>query len=137
LNRDEVVLRCNVSFSCSTTGEKHMFRIIGCIERFCERVIYGPEDDSDREVSQALDRAFRREPDDFANSWLQDFTTKERLNQELANAVWILAYEKRLTKLQKKAAAHRSEAEQLRTNTERLRRLEHHLAGLRRNLSLD
>ena len=88
-------------------------------------------------MSQALDRAFRREPDDFANSWLQDFTKKERLLQELRNAEWILEYEKRLISLQKKTAAQHSRAEQVGANTERLRRLEHHLAGLRRNLSLD
>jgi hypothetical protein len=114
-----------------------MFRIIERVERLCERIVYGPEDDSDRGVSQALDLAFRRKPDDFPDSWLQDLKKKERLNQELANAEWILKYEKRLITLQKKTAAQRSRAEQRGTNTERLRRLEHHLAGLRRNLSLD
>jgi hypothetical protein len=68
---------------------------------------------------------------------LQDFHKKERLNQELANAEWVLEYEKRLINLQKKTATQRSQAQQLGTNTDRLRRLEHHLAGLRRNLSLD
>jgi hypothetical protein len=97
-----------------------MFRIIDRIERLCERIYYGPEDDSTREVSQ-----------------LQDFQKKERLNRELANAEWILAYERHLTKLQTKTRAQRSWAEQLGANTERLRRLEHHLSELRRNLSLD
>lgn len=114
-----------------------MFRIIDWVERLCERIYYGPEDDIAREVSQALDRAFSPKPDDFADSWLQDFQKKERLNRELANAEWILAYEKRLTKLQAKTKAQRSRAEQLGANTERLRRLEHHLSALRRNLSLD
>ena len=62
---------------------------------------------------------------------------KERLEQELKDAEWILEYEKRLISLQKKTTAQRSRAEQGGTNTGRLRRLEHHLAGLRRNLSLD
>jgi hypothetical protein len=113
-----------------------MFRIIDWVERLCERIYYGPEDDSAREVSQAPARAFSPKPDDFADSWLQDFQKKERLNRELANAEWILAYEKRLIKLRKKAAAQRSRAEQAGVNTERLRKLEHHLAGLRRNISL-
>jgi hypothetical protein len=114
-----------------------MFRIIDWIERLCERIYYGPEDDSACEISQALDRALSPKPDDFADSWLQDFQKKGRLNRELANAEWILAYEKRLIGLQKKTAAQRSRAEQAGANTERLRRLEHHLAGLRRNLSLN
>jgi hypothetical protein len=92
-----------------------MFRIIDWVERLCERIYYGPEDDSTREVSQK----------------------KERLNRELANAEWILAYEKHLTKLQTKTKAQRSRAEQLGANTERLRKLEHHLSELRRSLSLD
>lgn len=117
--------------------EYTMFRIIDWVERFCERIYYGPEDDSDREVSQVLDSAWSPKPDDFANSWLQDFQKKERLNRELANAKWILAYEKRLAKLQTKTKMQRSRAEQLGANAERLRRLEHHLAGLRRNLNLD
>lgn len=62
---------------------------------------------------------------------------KARLEQELKDADWILEYEKRLINLQKKTAAQRSRAEQVGANTDRLRRLEHHLAGLRRNLSLD
>jgi DNA/RNA-binding domain of Phe-tRNA-synthetase-like protein len=62
---------------------------------------------------------------------------KARLEQELEDAEWILAYERRLTKLQTKTKEQRSRAEQLGANTDRLRRLEHHLSGLRRNLSLD
>jgi hypothetical protein len=53
---------------------------------------------------------------------------------EIQNAEWILAYEKRLAKLQKKTAAQRLKAEQAGINPDRLRRLEHHLAGLRRSL---
>jgi hypothetical protein len=68
-----------------------MFRIIDWIERLCERIYYGPVDqDGDPQLMQALDRAFAPEPDDFADSWLQDFKKKDRLNQELANAEWIL-----------------------------------------------
>lgn len=59
---------------------------------------------------------------------------KDRLEQELKDAEWILDYEKRLLSLQKKTATQRSRAEQVGTNTDRLRRLEHHLAGLRRSL---
>jgi hypothetical protein len=114
-----------------------MFRIIDWIERLCDRIYYGPVEDGDPQMMQALDRVFAPEPDDFVDSWLLDFKKKERLSQELTNAEWILNYEKRLTKLQKKTAAHRSKAEQVGTNTDRLRRLEHHLAGLRQNLSLD
>lgn len=59
------------------------------------------------------------------------------LEQQLRDAEWTLDYEKRLISLQTKTKAQRSRAEQLGANTERLRRLEHHLAGLRRNLNLD
>jgi hypothetical protein len=59
---------------------------------------------------------------------------KERLEQELKDAEWILEYEKRLLSLQKKTTTQRSRAEQSGNNTDRLRRLEHHLAGLRRSL---
>ena len=62
---------------------------------------------------------------------------RDRLEQELEDAEWILEYEKRLINLQKKTATQRSRAEQVGPNTDHLRRLEHHLAGLRRNLSLD
>jgi hypothetical protein len=61
----------------------------------------------------------------------------QRLRQELDDAEWILAHEKRLITLQKETEAQRSQAEQSGANTDRLRRLEHHLAGLRQNLSLD
>ena len=96
-----------------------MFRIIDWIERLCDRIYYGPVEDGDPQMMQALDRVFATEPDDFADSWLQDINTKDRLNQELVNAEWILNYEKRLTKLQKKTAAHRSRAEQVGANTRR------------------
>jgi hypothetical protein len=59
---------------------------------------------------------------------------KDRLEQELEDAEWILEYERRLAALQKKTAAQRSKVGQAGTNTERLRKLEHHLAGLRRSL---
>jgi Flp pilus assembly protein TadB len=59
---------------------------------------------------------------------------KDRLEQELEDAEWILAHEKRLAILQKKTARQRSQSEQVGANTERLRKLEHHLAGLRRSL---
>jgi hypothetical protein len=62
---------------------------------------------------------------------------KAHLEQELEEAEWILDYEKRLAKLQKKTRAQRSKAEQAGSNTDRLRKLEHHLAGLRRNISRD
>jgi hypothetical protein len=61
---------------------------------------------------------------------------RQLFEQQLEDAEWILEYEKRLIGLQKKTAAQRSLAEQAGANTERLRRLEHQLAGLRRNLSL-
>jgi hypothetical protein len=59
---------------------------------------------------------------------------KNRLEQELRDAEWILNYEKRLAALQKKTAAQRSNAEQAGTNTERVRKLEHHLVGVRCSL---
>jgi hypothetical protein len=59
---------------------------------------------------------------------------RELLELELEDAQWILDYEKRLAALQKKTAAQRSRAQQAGTNTDRLRRLEHHLAGVRRSL---
>ena len=59
---------------------------------------------------------------------------RARLNQELEDTEWILNYEKRLAALQKKTVAQRSQVEQLGTNTDRLRKLERHLAGLRRSL---
>jgi hypothetical protein len=59
---------------------------------------------------------------------------KERLEQELEDAEWILEYEKRLINLQKKTATQRSKAAQAGINADRLQRLEHHLAGLRRSL---
>jgi len=62
---------------------------------------------------------------------------KAHLEQELEDAEWILDYEKRLAKLQNKTARQRSQAEQSGADTERLRKLEHHLTGLRRTLSLD
>jgi hypothetical protein len=62
---------------------------------------------------------------------------RELLELKLEDAEWILEHEKRLAALQKKAARQRSQGEQRGANTERLRKLEHHLAGLRRNLSLD
>jgi hypothetical protein len=65
---------------------------------------------------------------------LRDFHKKERLDRELRNVEWILDYEKRLAVLQTETAAQRSQAEQLGANTERLRKLEHHLTGLRRSL---
>jgi hypothetical protein len=110
-----------------------MFRIIDWIERLCERIYYGPVEDCDPELMQALDRMFGYAPD----PWLEDYKKKEQLNRELENAEWILEYEKRLINLQKKTAAHQSKAEHAGINTERLRKLEHHLEGLRRNLSLD
>jgi hypothetical protein len=114
-----------------------MFQVIDWIEHLCARIVYGPEDAevSDPELMQALDRAFgHAPPDDFVDSWFQDLKKKERLSQELANAEWILRYDKRLAKLQKKTAAHRSKAAQAGITTERVRKLEHHLAGLRRTL---
>lgn len=90
-----------------------MFRIIGWVKCLCERIVYGPED-SDAELVQAID--------------------KERLNQELANVEWILGYEKYLTKLQQQISVQRSQAEELGANTECLRKLEHHLAELCRNI---
>lgn len=61
---------------------------------------------------------------------------RQLLEQQLEDTEWILDYEKRLISLQKKTAAQRSQAEQVGADPERLRRLEHHLAGLRRNISL-
>jgi hypothetical protein len=71
---------------------------------------------------------------DFFDDWYRDREKKHRLEMELQNAEWILDYEKRLASLQKKTAAQRSKAEQTGINTDRLQRLEHHLAGLRRSL---
>jgi hypothetical protein len=67
-------------------------------------------------------------------AWRESTEKRKLLEQKLDDAEWILEYEKRLAKLQKKTAAQRSKAEQTGINTERLRRLEHHLAGLRRSL---
>jgi hypothetical protein len=130
LNRDEVVLRCNVGFSCSTTGEKHMFR-------WLNRLVYGgsntecfeelvPEDDG---VTGYLDSI---SPSYKASRESQD--KRDLLAQQLDDAEWILNYKKRLAALQKETATQRSEATQAGANTDRLRKLEHHLAGLRRSL---
>jgi hypothetical protein len=102
-----------------------MFRIIDWVERLCERIYYGPAGDSDHGMIQALDNI---------DSYFQDRNRKDRLDREIENAEWILKYEKRLVKLQKKTAAQRSKAEHLGINPERLRRLEHHLAEVRRSL---
>jgi hypothetical protein len=59
---------------------------------------------------------------------------RELLDLQLEDAEWILEYEKRLAELQKKTARQRSRAKQVRADTERLQKLEHHLAGLRRSL---
>jgi hypothetical protein len=56
---------------------------------------------------------------------------RELLELELEDAQWILDYEKRLAALQNETAA---QAEQGVVNTDHLRKLEHHLAGLRRTL---
>jgi hypothetical protein len=71
---------------------------------------------------------------DFFDDWCRDREKKHHLEMELQNAEWVLDYERRLISLQKKTAAQRSRAEQAGTNTDRLRKLEHHLAGLRRSL---
>jgi hypothetical protein len=114
--------------------EYTMFRIIDWVERFFVRIYYGPEEDSDPGMIQTTARAYKHQPLDFFDSRLQDFAKRERLNRELENAEWILDFEKRRARLQKKTAAQRSEAEHLGLNTDRLRKLEHHLAGLRRSL---
>jgi hypothetical protein len=122
-----------------------MFRIIEWIERLCERIYYGPED-NDPVVSHSHDlaNALVRHTDTMLQAVLEkkdtywrDRNKQDRLERELDNAEWILDYEKRLINLQKKTAAQRSDTEQAGINTERLRKLEHHLTGLRRNLSLD
>jgi hypothetical protein len=59
---------------------------------------------------------------------------RDLLELELDDAEWILNYEKRLAQLQKKIAAQRSKAAQTGINTDRLRKLEHHLAGVRHSL---
>jgi hypothetical protein len=71
---------------------------------------------------------------DFFDDWCRDREKKHRLEMELQNAEWILEYEKRLARLQAKTAAQQSKAEQAGINTERLRRLEHRIAGVRRSL---
>jgi hypothetical protein len=71
---------------------------------------------------------------DYMCSIDPSYRKKQYLEQQLSDAEWILAHEKRLISLQKKTTAQRSRAEQLGANTDRLRRLEHHLAGLRRSL---
>jgi hypothetical protein len=65
---------------------------------------------------------------------MESWRKRELLELELKDAEWILEYEKRLISLHKKVAAQRSRAEQTGTNTDRLRRLEHDLAGVRRSL---
>jgi hypothetical protein len=60
---------------------------------------------------------------EFLDDWCRDRGKKHHLEMELQNAEWILDYEKRLAKLQKKTAAQRSKAEHAGVNTERLRRL--------------
>lgn len=74
---------------------------------------------------------------DNVESYFQDCDRKDLLERELENAEWILEYEKRLAKLQNRTARQRSQAEQVGANPDRLRKLEHHLEGLRRNLSFD
>jgi hypothetical protein len=115
-----------------------MFRIIDWMERFCERIYYGPANDADaieglEYLSQPIQRS-REVRRDFLDDWCRDREKRHRLEMELQNAEWILEYERRLAALQKKTAAQRSKAAQAGVNTERLRRLEHHLAGLRRSL---
>jgi hypothetical protein len=102
--------------------------MIEWIERLC--IYYGPVEDCDPELMQALDRMLGYTPD----PWLEDYKRKEQLNRELENAEWILNYAKRLAKLQKKTAAQRSKAEHAGINTDRLQKVERHLAGLRRSL---
>jgi hypothetical protein len=110
-----------------------MFRIIDWIERLCERIYYGPVDIEGLEyLSQPIQ--LPREVASLTDDLLRDCQKKERLLEELRNAEWILNYEKRLAALQKKTAAQRSKAAQAGTNAEQLRRLEHHLAELRRSL---
>jgi hypothetical protein len=67
-------------------------------------------------------------------AWRESTEKRKLLEQTLDDAEWILEYEKRLAKLQKKTAAQRSKAAQAGINTDRLQRLEHHLAGFRRSL---
>jgi hypothetical protein len=89
-----------------------------------------------REQMARLDERWEEE-DKQRHEWEVRALKKARLRQELDDAEWILAHEKRLITLQKETEAQRSQAEQSGANTDRLRRLEHHLAGLRQNLSLD
>ena len=130
LNRDEIVLRCNVSFSCSTTGEKHMFQwlnhlVYGRGNAECFEALF-LEDDGVTSYLDSISPTYK--------AWRESTEKRKLLEQTLDDAEWILEYEKRLAKLQKKTTAQRSKAAQAGINTDRLRRLEHHLAGLRRSL---
>jgi hypothetical protein len=116
-----------------------MFRIIDWIERLCERIYYGSVEGGDvieglEYLAQPIQQPREVHHDFFGDSH-RDREKKHRLEMELQNAEWILEHEKRLAKLQKRTARQRSRAEQIGVNTDRLRRLEHHLDGLRRNLS--
>jgi hypothetical protein len=130
LNRDEVVLRCNASFSCSTTGEKHMFRwlnhlVYGRGNAECFEELFA-EDDGVTSYLDSISPTYK--------AWQESQEKRDLLAQKLDDAEWVLEYEKRLAKLRKKTAAQRSKGEQSGIDTDRLRRLEHHLAGLRRSL---
>jgi hypothetical protein len=134
LNRDETVLRCNVGFSCSTTGEKHVFRwLTKQVQPFTVDDLIEDFAPGHRARMARLDERYEAEDRQRHEKEIRKLK-KARLEQELKDAEWILDYEKRLINLQKRTATQRSRAEQVGTNTDRLRRLEHHLAGLRRSL---
>jgi hypothetical protein len=93
-----------------------------------------PEDDGVTGYLDSISPSYKvwresREKRDLLAQRLRDL-----LAQRLDDAEWILDYEKRLAKLQKKTAAQRLKAGQAGINTDRLRKLEHHLAALRRSL---
>jgi hypothetical protein len=85
-----------------------------------------PEDDGVTSYLDSISPSYK--------AWRESDEKRTLLAQQLDDAEWILNYEKRLVALQKKTATQRSKATRAGINTDRLRKLEHHLAGLRRSL---
>lgn len=91
----------------------------------------------EKEVRARLERErFEREREVRDPYWARRESERKRqlLELQLKDAEWILAHEKRLAELPNKTTRQRSRAKQLGADTERLRKLEHHLAGLRSSL---
>jgi hypothetical protein len=84
-------------------------------------------------LAQPIQRS-REVRHDFFDDWCRDREKKHHLEMELQNAERILDYEKRLAALQKTTAGQRTKVQQTGVNTDRLRRLEYHLAGVCRCL---